>query len=185
MDEFRDRSKVLGFLVDHHRSSNTAIRMAAAGDLTPFGVYTVGKVSQIGERRHHGEGEPVAQRFRHSGLFFDIVGQVGKGITLTQAPFFSDLFIPAGEGDGLKCHEGNFLGIVNSEADYRTYLVVVDVIDQGGDQYDFGSRFMDILDSLQFDIKKVSDMAMGVGVVPDSVKLKVDKAKYFLKPYAI
>ena len=69
IQERRDRHRFLGFLVDHHRHADPAIRVAAAAELAPVvfavGVHQIGPIAEgaheadIGNQSRAGSPRPV------------------------------------------------------------------------------------------------------------------------------
>ena len=55
VQELRDRRHFFRFFVDHHRRSDTAVRVTTAGNLSPFGVGTVNEIREIGKGAHQAE----------------------------------------------------------------------------------------------------------------------------------
>ena len=82
IEERGDRNGFLGFLVDHQRHADAAVRVAAAGELAPVAVGSVDQVGPVGEGGHEGDGEPVAGGLAEAGLVLDVVRQVGQGVAL-------------------------------------------------------------------------------------------------------
>src|ERR1051326_56577 len=52
VQKLRHRTHLFEFLVDHHRSTNTAVRVTAAGNLSPLSLWTVNEVREVGKRAH-------------------------------------------------------------------------------------------------------------------------------------
>ena len=52
VQERRNRTHLLRFLVNHHGRAYTTIRVTTARDLTPIGTWSVDKIGEIGERSH-------------------------------------------------------------------------------------------------------------------------------------
>ena len=82
IEERGHRHGFLGFLVDHHRHADTAIRVAAAVQLSPIRLRSVDQIGPIGEGAHEGNREPVADRLAQAGLILDVVRQVRKRVAL-------------------------------------------------------------------------------------------------------
>ncbi len=92
-----NRSHLLRFLVDHHGRADTAVRVAAAGNLSPIALRPVDDVREIRECTHQREREPVTRRLGNSYLRLHVVCKVGKRITLLQAAFRGDVLVAARE----------------------------------------------------------------------------------------
>ena len=96
-----------------------------------------------------------------------------KRVTLLQATLFGDQLVAAGERNGLERDERDLLRILESEPDDRSDLVVVDAVDQRRYENDVDARFVQVVDRTKFYIEQVSDLAMRVGIVADSVELQI------------
>ena len=60
------------------------------------------------------------------------------------------------------------------ETNDRTDLIVVDAVDERGDQNDFNTRFVKVVDRAHLHVEQVADLTMAVRIVADSVELKID-----------
>ena len=164
-------------LVDHQHSSNAAMRVAAATELSPLGlwaVHQVGKVSQGVVRR---QGKPVAPGLGHSKLVLDVIRQVRKRIALAHASSRSYILIAAGERNRLERQKINFVGIVQRKPDDGPHLIVVHAVDDRRDGYDVDARFVHVFNGAQLDVKQIAHFTVAVGVVADPVELQVGQTK--------
>src|SRR5580704_2041132 len=173
VQELRDRRPFLVFLVDHDRGTHAAIRVATAAHLSPHGIGAVCQVSEIGERTDQRYREPVASRFDSSDLLADVLGQVRQRVALAQAAFGSDFLVATCEGNRLKRNEGDFLRVFHGELHDGTDLVVVHVVDDGGDQNNVDTSCVHVFDGAQFYVEQVADLAVAVRVIANAVKLQV------------
>ena len=103
--------------------------------------------------------------------------QMRKRVALPHAALGSDFLVAAGERNRLEGDEGDFLGILHRELHDGANLVVVHVVDDGGDQNDFDARLVHVFDGAQLHVKQVADLAVAVGVVADAVELQVGVAQ--------
>ena len=95
LQERGDRHRFLRFLVDHHGHADAAVRMAAAGQLTPLSIRPVDDVGPVGERAHERNREPVAERLADAGLRLHVVRQVRQRVALRLAAFVGDFLVAA------------------------------------------------------------------------------------------
>ncbi len=146
VQELRHRRHFFCFLVDHHRRADAAVRVAAAGNLSPFGLRPVNHVGEIGERAHQRKREPIARRFGDADLFLHVQRQVRQRVTLLQAALFGDVLVAAGERNRLERDERDLLRIFQRETNDRSDLVVIDAVDQRGHQNDVDARFVQVVD---------------------------------------
>ena len=134
---------------------------------------------QVGEAGKGGDvrdREPIARRLDFAHLRADVLRQVRKRVALADAAFRSDVFVAAGEGNRLERNERDFLGVIHRELHDRAHLIVVHVVDDGGDQHDFDAGFVHVLDGAQLHVEEVADLAVAVRVVADAVELQVGVA---------
>ena len=164
----------LRFLVDHHRSTDTAVRVTTAGNLSPFGLGTVNQIRKISKGAHQRKREPIARRLSDAHLVLHVVSQVRKRVTLLQTALLGDLFVATGKRNRLERKERNLLRIVERETNDRTNLVVVDAVDQRRNEHDLNACFVQVVDRPHLHVKQVADLAVAVGVVADSVKLEIN-----------
>ena len=101
---------------------------------------------------------------------------MGKGIALGGSTFVGDGFVAAGEANWLKGKEINLLWVVEGKLDDAADLLVVDSIDDAGDGDDIDAGFVQVVNGLQLDIKGVTHLAMGIGCMPNAIKLQVGVA---------
>ena len=85
LEELRDRNRFLGFLVDHDRHADAAVRVAAAGQLAEFLLGAVRHVGPVGEAAHERNREPVADRLADAGLVLHVVREVRQRVALRRA----------------------------------------------------------------------------------------------------
>ncbi len=177
VDEGGDGNGFLGLLVDHERHADAAVRVAAAGELAPVAVGSVDEVGPVGEGGHEGDGEPVAGGLAEAGLVLDVVGEVREGVALGLAALVGDVFVAAGEADGLEGEEVDLLRVVERELDDAANLLVVDAVDDGGDGNDVDAGLVQVVDGLELHVERVADLAVRVGGVADAVELEVGVAE--------
>src|SRR5262249_37827664 len=95
-------------------------------------------------------------------------------ITLLQSALRSDLFISAGERHRLEREERDLLWIIQSKADDRSHLIIINAVDQSGNQNDLNARFMQIVDGAHLHVEEIANLAMAVRVVSDTVELQIN-----------
>src|SRR5271156_1219577 len=173
IEELRDRRPFLVFLVDHHRRTHAAIRGATTAHLSPHGIGGVGQVREIREWANERDGEPVASRFDSAHLSTDVLSQVRKRVALAQTSFRSDFFVAPGEGNGLERNERDLLGVLHRELHDRANLIVIHVVDDGGNQHDIDASCVHVFNRAQFHVEKVAYLTMAVRVVADTIELQV------------
>src|SRR6266566_8769119 len=100
-----------------------------------------------------------------------------QGVALRLATFVRDLFVAAGEADGLEGEEVDLLRVVKGELDDAANLLVVDAVDDGGDGNDVDAGLVEVVDGLEFYVEGVADLAVRVGGVADAVELEVGVAE--------
>ena len=132
------------------------------------------QIRKIGEGAHQRKREPIARRLGDTHLILHVVRQMRKRIALLQTTLGSDLFIAAGERNRLEGKEGNLLRIVHREADDRSHLIVIDAVNQRGDQNDLDACFVQVVDCAQLHVEEIADLTVAVGVVADAVELQID-----------
>ena len=147
--------------------------MAAAGELTPVAIGPMDKIRPVREGRHEGDGEPVTHRLAESGLILDVVRQMRQGVPLRLATLVRNLFVAAGEADGLEGEEVDLLRVVERELDDAANLLVVDAVNDAGDGNDIDACLMQVVDGLQLYVEAVADLAVAVGSIADAVELQV------------
>ena len=162
------------FLVNHHCRAHAAVRMATARDLAPFGLRSVNQIREIRKGAHQRQRKPIARRLCDTNLILNIVRQVRKRVTLLQPALRRDLFVAASKRNRLKRKERNLLRIVESKSNNRSYLIVVDAVDQCGYQHNLNARFMQVVDCPHLHIEQIADLTMAVGIVAHAVKLQVN-----------
>src|SRR5882762_6618049 len=173
IQEARNGRPFLGFLVDHQRGADAAVRVAAAGERTPLGFVALDHVGKASKGADKGDGEPVARRLNFADLVADVLRKMREGVALAEAALRGDVFVAAGEGNRLEADEGNLLRVFHREFHDGADLVVVYVVDDGDNQHDFDARFVQVFDGAELHVKQVADLAVAVGVVADAVELQV------------
>src|SRR6266850_909061 len=77
----------------------------------------------------------------------------------------------------LEREERNDLGIVERELDDVSNLFVVDAVHNRGNRHDIYACLVQVVDGAQLHVEQVSDLAMLVGGVTNSVELQIDVAQ--------
>src|SRR5262245_24585984 len=95
-------------------------------------------------------------------------------VALLQTTLFGDLFVATVERNRLERKERNLLRIVESETNDRANLVVVDSINQGGNENDFNTCFVEVVDGSHLHVKQIAYLSVAVCIVTDSVKLEIN-----------
>ncbi len=121
--------------------------------------------------------EPVARRLGDTDLLLHVVREVRQRVTLLQAALLGDQLVAAGERNRLERDERDLLRILERKADDRSDLVVVDAVDQRGNENDVNAGFVQVVDRAQLYVEQVADLAVRVGIVADTVELQIYKAK--------
>src|SRR5258705_10012333 len=93
--EFRNRSHLLAFLINHHCRSDTAVWMTATRNLTPFCLRAVYQIREIGKRSHQRQREPITSWFGDTDLTLHIVREVRQRIALLQSSLFGNFSVTA------------------------------------------------------------------------------------------
>ena len=106
-------------------------------------------------------------------MVFHVVRQMAQRVALCLAAIVGHGFVAAGEAHRLEAEEADRLGIVERELDDASDLLVVDAVHDRHDRNDFHAGLVQVLDRLQFHVKQISDQAMCVGRVANTVKLQV------------
>src|SRR6185369_15756878 len=101
----------------------------------------------------------------NSNLILHVVRQMRQGVALLQATMFSDFFVTTCKGNRLERKERNLLRIVESKTNNRTDLVVVDSINQGRNENDLHSRFVQVIDGAHLHIEEVANLPVTISVV--------------------
>src|SRR4030095_7469159 len=94
-------------------------------------------------------------------------------VTLLQPSLGGDCLVTTGKRNWLKRKKSNLLRIVQSKSNNRSDLVVINSVDQRGNQNNFDARFVQIVNSSQFHIEEITYLTVTVGIVSDSIKLEV------------
>src|SRR6185503_16326706 len=100
-----------------------------------------------------------------------------KRVALLQTALLGDVLVATGKRNRLERYERNFLGIFQSETNDRSDLIVVDAVDERCYENDVNAGFVKIVDRAKLYVEQVSDLAMRVGIVSDSVKLQINKSQ--------
>ena len=116
--------------------------------LTPIAVRPMYQVGPVGEGGHERDGEPVARRFAQASLVLHVVRHVRQRVALCLAPLVADVLVAAGKADRLEAEEVDLLGIVQSELDDASHLLVIDSVHNGGDGDDVHARLVQVVDGL-------------------------------------
>jgi hypothetical protein len=173
IQELRHRGHLFRFFVDHYGRTNSAVRMAAARNLSPIALGPVNHVGEIGKSSHQRKREPVARRFRDADLIPHIVCKVGERVTLLQTTLFGDQLVTAGERYRLKRDERDLLRILECEPNDRSDLVVVDSVYKRGYEDDVDAGFVKIVDRTKLYVEQVTDLTMRVRIIADAVELQI------------
>jgi hypothetical protein len=91
-----------------------------------------------------------------------------------EATLLGDFFVATSKRDRLKRKERNLPGIVERETNDRAYLIVVNTVDQRGDENDLNACFVKVVNSSHLHVKEVTDLTVAVCVVADAIKLEID-----------
>ena len=142
------------------------------------------EIREISERSHQRKREPIARRLSDADLILHVVREVRKRVALLQATLLGDLFVAAGKRNRLERKERNLLRIVESEANDRADLIVVDAVDERRNEHDLNARFVQVVDRAHLHVEQVADLAMAVGVVADTVKLQVNVTQSSFSSFA-
>ena len=177
VQERRDRHRFLGFLVDHQRHADAAVRVAAAGQVSPVGGGAVHQVGPVAERAGERNREPVARRFADARLVLHVVRQVRQRVALRRAALRRHLLVAAGERYRLERQEADLLRVVDRELDDAADLLVVDAVDDRHHRNDVDARAPQVLDRPQLDVEEVADQPVRVRGVADAVELQVGVAQ--------
>src|SRR5262249_37322268 len=118
--------------------------------------------------------EPVAVRVGDADLAVYVVRHVRERVALAQAAVVGDVFVAARERDGLERDEAYLFRIVEREADDRATLVIVDGVDERGDQDDFDAGLVQVVNRFEFYVEEIANLPVAVGGVADAVELQID-----------
>src|ERR1044072_3990238 len=132
------------------------------------------EVRKIGERAHQRKWEPISGWFGDTNLILYVVGQMRQRIPLLQSTLRGNLFVTTGERHWLERKERNLLWIVERETNDGSNLIVVDSIHERSNQNNFDAGFVKIINRSHLHIEQVSNLAMTVRIVSDSVELQVN-----------
>ena len=178
LEELGDRHRFLGFLVDHDRHADAAVRVAAAGQLAPIPSRRRATTSaQSVKRAHERDREPVAHRLADAGLVLHVVREVRQRVALRARRSSRDLLVAAGERHRLEREEVDLLRVVERELDDAADLLVVDAVDDRDDRDDVDAGAVQVLDRAQLHVEQVADAAVRVGRVADAVELQIRVAQ--------
>src|ERR1043165_7592551 len=132
------------------------------------------QVREVSKGAHQRQREPVTRRLSDTNLVLHVVREVRQRVALLQTQLLGDLFVTAGERNRLERKECNLLRIVQSETNDRADLIVVDAVDERGDEHDLNARFVQVIDRAHLHVEEVADLAVTVRIVADTVELKVN-----------
>ena len=177
VEERRYRNSFLGFLIDHQRHADAAVRVAAAGELAPVVVRSVDEIGPVGEGGHEADREPVADGLAEAGLVLHVVREMRQRVALRHAALVGDIFVAACERNRLERKEVDLLGVIERELDDAANLLVVDAVDDAGDGNDVHAGLMQVVDGLELYVERVANLAVRVRRVADAVKLQVRVAQ--------
>src|SRR6267378_7549589 len=110
--------------------------------------------------------------------------EVRQRVTLLETALGCDLFIASRKRNWLERQEGNLLRIVEGKSNNGSDLVVIDAVDQCGNEHNLNARFMQVIDCTHLHIEQIANLAMAVGVITNSVKLEVNVAQTSLGSFA-
>src|SRR5260370_6204534 len=102
-----------------------------------------------------------------------MVGEVRESVALRLTTLVGDVFITAGEADGLEGKEVDLLRVVEGEIYDAANLLVVDAVDDGGDGNDVDAGLVQVMDGLERHVECVADLAVRVRGVADAVELEL------------
>ena len=105
------------------------------------------------------------------------MSEVSKRVTLLQTTLFGDVLVAARERNRLERDERDLFRILESKANDRADLVVIDAVDQRRHENDVNARLVQVVDRTQLDVEKIADLAVRVGVVADTVELQINESK--------
>src|ERR1700716_1693239 len=157
-EKLRHRSHFSGFLINHHSGADTTVRMTTAGHLAPLCIWSMHQIGKVGKGAHQRQRKPITSWFGNPNLILNIVRQVRKRVALLQTTLFRDFFIATREGNRLEGKKCNLFGVVECKPYYRTDLIVINSVDQRGDENDLDSGLMQVVNCPEFYVKKISDL---------------------------
>ena len=169
VDELRHR-RGLAVLVHEQVGAQRAVRVAAQGG----DLLAAERAEELRKRRHAGEREPVFVRIGNTGLFLYGVGEIGESETLG---FQFVARNPAGKGHRLEADAAGALDVLKSQPEDVANLVIVEALDDGGDEDDLQAGLLDVLDALQLLLPQRLAARAAVDVVADAVELEVQSVK--------
>ena len=177
VEERGDRHRFLGFLVDHHRHADAAVRMAAAGQVAPLRARPVHEIGPVGERAHERDREPVADRLADPGLVLHVVRQVRQRVALRRAPLVVTSSSRPVNDTGWNDRKLIFFGLSSANWMMRptcSLLTPLTIVTTGTMST---PALQQVLDRAQLDVEQVADQAVRVGGVADAVELQVGVAQ--------
>ncbi len=177
IEESGDRNGFFRLFINHQRHAGAAVRMATAGELAPVVLRSVDQVSPVRKCGHEADREPVTDRLAETGLVLDVVREVRQCVALRMAAFVGNILIATGEGHRLEGEEVDLLGVVESELDDAANLLVIDAVDDTGDGNDVHAGLMQVVDGLKLHVEGVTNLAVAVRGVADSIELQVRVAQ--------
>src|SRR5688500_13891415 len=105
-------------------------------------------------------------------------------VTLLQTTLLGDQLVAAGERYRLERDERDLLWILESEADDRAHLIVIDTVDERRNKNDVHAGFVKIVDRTKLYVEQVADLPVRVRVVSDTVELQIDEPQACLGRFA-
>src|SRR6202171_1571433 len=94
-------------------------------------------------------------------------------VPLLQTPLCRNRLIAPRKGNRLEGKEGNLLWVIQGEANNRAYLIIIDSVDQGSDQYNLYACFVEVINRSQLHIEEVPHLTMAIRIVADPIKLEI------------
>ncbi len=177
LQERRHRHGFLGFLVDHDRHADAAVRVASAGQLSEFLLGAVRHVRPVGEAAHERNREPVADRLADARLVLHVVREMRQRVALRGPALGRHFFVAAGERHRLEREEVDRLRVVERELDDAADLLVVQAVDDRHDGDDVDAGAVQVLNRLELHVEEIADAAVRVGRVADAVELEIRVAE--------
>ncbi len=177
VQERRYGNSFLRLLIDHESHTDTTVGMASAGELAPVGVRSVNQIGPVREGAHERDREPVTRRLAQTSLSTHVMREMRERITLCSAALVRNRLVTTGKGNRLERKEVDLLGVVESELDDASDLLVVDAVDDRRYGNDVDASLVQVMNGLQLYVEGVSNLAMRVGCVTDTVELQVGIAQ--------
>src|SRR6185503_12115367 len=102
------------------------------------------------------------------------MSHAGERVALLDAQLVRNIFVATGERNGLEGDGLNFVDILRREINNRADTVVVDGVDDGGNQRNLDPDAGEVFNRLLLYVKQIADAAMLVLLFADAVKLKIN-----------